>query len=77
MGVVKLCWNKFLSKANDANVIKSGGWVKLCWNDFQSKSNKKSEKIVGELSNYVGMKFLAKQTTKNVLKVGLGQIVFE
>ena len=25
MGVVKLCWNEFLSKANDKNVIKSGG----------------------------------------------------
>ena len=48
MGVVKLCWNEFLSKANDANVIKNGGWVKLCWNEQQ-----------------------------NVLKVGLGQIVFE
>ena len=44
MGVVKLCWNEFLSKANDANVIKSGGWVKFCWNDFLSTSNKKREK---------------------------------
>ena len=44
MGVVKLCWNEFFSKANnkndfqskanDKNVIKGGGRVKLCWNDF-------------------------------------------
>ena len=47
MGVVKLCWNEFLSKANNKNVIKSGGWVKFCWNDFLSKSNKKSEKTYG------------------------------
>ena len=25
MGVVKLCWNEFLSKANDKNVNYSGG----------------------------------------------------
>ena len=41
MGVVKLCWNEFLSKANNENVIKSGEWVILCLNDFLSKSNKK------------------------------------
>ena len=46
MGVVKLCWNEFLSKANDKNVIKSGGWAKSCWNDFLSKS-KTSEKTYG------------------------------
>ena len=41
MGVVKLGWNEFLSKANkNKKVINSGGWVKLCWNDFLSKSNK-------------------------------------
>ena len=46
MGVVKLCWNEFLSKANETNVItnelgqiiletkvkKHWGVVKLCWN---------------------------------------------
>ena len=47
MGVVKLCWNEFLSKANDKNVIKSGGWVKLCWNDFLSNLTKKIEKTYG------------------------------
>ena len=48
MGVVKLCWNEFLSKANNKNVITSGGWVKFCWNDFLSKSNNnKSEKTYG------------------------------
>ena len=41
MGVVKLCWNEFLSKANNNKVINSGGKVKLCWNDILSKSNKK------------------------------------
>ena len=45
MGVVKLCWNEFLSKANTKKVINSGGWIKLCWNDFLSKFDKtKSEK---------------------------------
>ena len=48
MGVVKLCWNEFLSKANDKNVIKSGGWVKLCWSDFLIKpNNNKNEKTYG------------------------------
>ena len=47
MGVVKLCWNEFFSKANNKNVIKRGGWVKLCWNDFLSKSNKQNNKTYG------------------------------
>ena len=42
MGVVKLCWNVFLSKSNN-NKKRGNGW---------------------ELSNYVGMNFLAKQTIK-------------
>ena len=25
MGVIKLCWNEFLSKANDKNMMKTGG----------------------------------------------------
>ena len=40
MGVVKLCWNEFLSEANNKKVMNRRGWVKLCWNDFLSKSNK-------------------------------------
>ena len=47
MGVVKLCWNEFLSKANGKNMMKSGGWVKLCWNDFLGISNKKNKKTHG------------------------------
>ena len=75
-GVVKLCWNEFLSKANDANVIKSGGWVKLCGNNFQSKSNKKSEKIVGEFIKLCWNEFLSKANNKNVIKSGkLNQII--
>ena len=40
------------------------GVVKSCLNEFLSESNKKIENI-WELSNYVGMNFLAKQTTKS------------
>ena len=64
MGVVKLCWNEFLSKANNKNVIKSGGWVKLCWNDFLSNLTKKLRKHIWELSNYVGMIFLVNLITQ-------------
>ena len=40
MGVVKLCWNEFLSEANNKKMNKQWGWVKLRWNDFIRKSNK-------------------------------------
>ena len=62
-GVVKLCWNKFHSKENNKNVIKSGGGSKYVGMIFLVNLTKKYEKI-GELSNYVGMNFLAKQMTK-------------
>ena len=44
MRVVKLCWNEFLIKANNKNVIKSGEWVKSCWNDFLLNLTKRNEK---------------------------------
>ena len=46
MGVVKLCWNEFLSKANDKNVIYSGDGS-FFWNESLSKSYKKSETTYG------------------------------
>ena len=64
-GVVRICWNEFLSEANNNKSDKQWGWVKLCWNDFLSKSNKtKKRENIWELSNYVGKNFFAKQTTK-------------
>ena len=61
MGLVKLSWDEFLSEANTKKVIKSGSWVILCWN----KSNKTKKLVnIWDLSNYVGMNFLAKQTPK-------------
>ena len=52
MGVVKLCWNDFLSKVNDKNVIKSGGWSNY------------GMIFLWELSNYVRMIFLVNLITK-------------
>ena len=49
MGVVKLCWNEFHSKANEKNVIKSGELGQII---LETKV-----KNIGELWNYVGMNF--------------------
>ena len=72
-----MCWNEFISKANDKNVIKNGGWVKLCWNDFLSKSNKKVTKHVGVV-RFCWNEFLSKVNYKNIIKSGeFGQIMLE
>ena len=66
VGVVRLCWNEFQSKVNDKNMIKSGelGQIMLEWFSSLLVNLTKKWENIWELSNYVGMNFLAKQTTK-------------
>ena len=47
MGVVKLCWNEFLSKANDKNVIYSGGGSIFFGVNLLVNFTKKVKKLMG------------------------------
>ena len=47
MGVVKLCWNEFLSKANNKKVINSGGGSNYVGMVSLVNLTQKSEKTYG------------------------------
>ena len=62
MIVVRICWNEYLSKANK-KIDEKWGLGHIVLHEFLSKTNK-DMKNIRKLSNYVGMIFSAKQTTK-------------